>query len=125
MGSEKQNLSIGGRIVISEKSPAFCNGTAHIYLEGVSRADAESVFIVETIVENIRHEGEGKQTEILFSLEIADENQVSPQNSYSVRVWIDTDVNDGQFRANDLFSDRAYRVLTRGFGNSVEVKIGF
>ncbi len=91
-------------------------------MEDVSRADAESTVIAETIVENIEHNE--KETEISFCLEIAGENRINPKNFYSVRVWIDTD-SSGKPSAKDLFSDCAYRALTHGFGDFVKVKIGF
>jgi uncharacterized lipoprotein YbaY len=117
---KKLSLRVGGRIVIAEKTPAFRNGTVHVYLEEVSRADAESVTVAETVIEDVGHGG--RDTEIPFCLGISDRNSINPKNSYSVRVWIDT---DGEPSAEDLFTDRAYGVLTRGFGDFVEVKIGF
>ena len=99
---------------------AFRNAAAHIYLEDVSRADAESVIISEAVVSPVTHSG--KETEIRFHLEIKDKRLINPKHAYSVRVWIDTD-GDGQPGAADLFSDRAYRVLTQGFGDYVEIQI--
>ena len=122
MEREKSNLTVGGRIVIAETIPAFRTATVHIYLEDVSRADAESVIIAETSVVNIEHTG--RATEVPFRLEVEDKSPINPKNLYSVRVWIDTG-GDGKTSAADLYSDRAYRVLTGGFGDSVEIEIGF
>ena len=122
MEREKLNLRVSGRILIAEKIPAFREATAHIYLEDISHADAESVIVAETSVVNIEHSE--RETEITFGLEIADESLINPKNLYSVRIWIDTN-GDGKPSATDLYSDRAYRVLTRGFRDSVEIKIGF
>lgn len=121
MKSDKQKRSVDGRIIVAGKIPAF-RGAAHVYLEDVSRADAESVTVAETIVETIAH-GEAEETEIPFRLEIADESRINPKNFYSVRVWVD--VGGETPDARDLFSDRAYRVLTRGYGDFVEIRIGF
>ena len=122
MESKEQNLSISGRIVIAERIPAFRGGTAHIYLEDTTIVDAESSKIAEAVVEKVSHDG--RATEIFFRMEIPDKKIVSPKNFYSVRVWIDVD-SDGKPSSKDLFSDRSYRVLTHGFANSVEIKIGF
>lgn len=122
MEREKQNLEVAGQIVIAENFSAFDKATAHIYLEDISRSDAESIIVEETVVENIKHNE--RETKIPFRLKIADENVINPQNFYSVRLWIDID-GDGRESAADLYSDRSYRVLTRGFGNSVKIKIGF
>ena len=116
MTNEKQNLSVGGKISIAEKSPAFRDATAHIYLEDVSRADAESNIIAEAKIENLDHSD--KVTEIPFRLEIADASLIDPKRFYSIRVWIETEQG-----ANDLYSDRAYRVLTHGFGDYIEIQL--
>jgi uncharacterized lipoprotein YbaY len=117
--SEKQDLSVAGRILIAGKVPAFRGASAHLYLEDVSRADAESVVIAQAVVKNVNHSNE--VTEIPFRLKIEDRELIDPKNYYSVRVWIDTD-GDGKPSAKDLFSDRAYRVLTRGFKDYVEIE---
>ncbi len=120
MDGEDQNSEVTGRIVISGKIPAFREAVAHVYLEDTTYADTESVTVAETSVEEVEHHG--KETIIPFRLRITDESRVSPKKFYSVRVWVD--ISSGEPGRNDLFSDRAYRVLTHGFGNFVEVRIG-
>ena len=116
-------MTVGGRIIIAAEIPAFRRARVYIYLEDASRADSESVVISETVIEGVDHDDE-EQNEITFRLDISDTERIDPKNFYSVRVWINKN-GDGKADERDLFSDRAYRVLTGGFGDSVEIKIGF
>ncbi len=120
MKAENDNHSVGGRVLISNSHPAFRGGVVYVRLEEISRADAESALIAELIIENIDH-GD-TETEIPFRLEIPVDGRIEPMGMYSVRVWVDTD-GDGKRAPDDLYSDRAYRVLTYGFGDYVEIKL--
>jgi len=117
---KSQHQSVSGRILISEKNPAFRKAKAYVYLEDTTYADAESVVVAESVLEDINHDG--NETEIPFRLEITDESRIDPKNFYSVRVWINVD-GEGEISKEDLLSLRAYRVLTQGFGDFVEIRL--
>lgn len=112
---------VHGRIVISAETDKFTGGTAHIFLEDISRADAPSRIVAETEIGNIEHQtgDPGKTTSIPFRMNYSDE-AFSPNNSYSLRVWIDVN-SDGKQSSDDLYSDSIYPVLTRGNGNFAEI----
>jgi hypothetical protein len=120
MGNREQTLRIGGRILISPDIPAVSGGVAHIRLEEISRQDAESVAITETIIDGIEHGRDG--TSVSFHLQVPESKTIDPNGIYSIRVWIDID-GDGKPGPKDLFSDRAYRVLTQGYGNTIEIRL--
>lgn len=115
-------MTLCGRIIIAANIPAFRWARVYIYLEDASRADSESVVVSETVIEGVDHGKE--QNEITFRLDISDPECIDPKNFYSVRVWINKS-GDGKADERDLFSDRTYRVLTGGFGDSIEIKLGF
>lgn len=123
---------VRGRIVIPNRVPPFTGASVHVYLEDVSRADGESVVIAEAVITNVSHkpsndkvvgrEREGDSTAISFTLSAPPGTVVDPRASYAVRVWIDRD-SDGKESPGDLYSDESYRVLTRGAGSDVTVKV--
>ena len=120
METKNKKRFIDGRILISGKHPDIAGGVAHIRLEDTSRADVESDVIAERIIDNIAHSDSG--SEIRFRLDIPEEAVIDPSHFYCVRVWIDVS-GGGKPDAGDLFSDRAYRVLTQGYGNSIDVTL--
>ena len=63
----------------------------------------------------------GGNTVVAFRIAAA--GTIDPEHDYSVRVWLDRD-GDGQPGSGDMWSDQAYRVLTRGFGTEVTVILG-
>lgn len=123
---------VRGRIVIPNRVPSFTGATAHIFLEDVSRADGESLVIAEAVITNVSHEpsgdkvvggeGEGDGTAISFTLSDPPGTVVDPRTSYALRVWIDRD-SDGKEGPSDLYSDESHRVLTRGAGSDITVKV--
>ncbi len=118
----RNNLSfVHGLIVISAETEPFSGGTAHIFLEDISYADAPSRIVAKAKISNIKHQfaDSGKMTSIPFRIDFSDE-AFNPKNYYSLRVWINVN-NDGEQSTDDLYSDRVYPVLTRGTGNFVEI----
>ncbi|MCY7375488.1 MAG: hypothetical protein LH472_05900 [Pyrinomonadaceae bacterium] len=118
----RNNLSfVHGRIVISAETKTFSGGTAYIFLEDISLADAPSRIAAETKISNIKHQSDdsGKTTGIPFRIDFSDE-AYNPKNYCSLRVWIDVN-RDGEQSVNDLYSDRIYPVLTRGTSNFAEI----
>lgn len=114
---------VSGQIIIAPSIPAFSGAVAHVFLEDVSRADADAVILSQTAVAGLAHPpAGGGETVVPFRLAAANE-AVNPQSDYNVRVWVDVD-GDGRMDANDLYSDEVYPVLTRGFGSEVVVKLG-
>jgi len=128
---EKEAL-VRGQIIITDRVPPFTGATAHVFLEDVSRADAESVVIAEAVIENVSHKpssdkvvgrsGEGDGSPISFTLFAPPGTAIDPRGNYAVRVWIDGD-SDGREGPGDLYSDESYRVLTHGARSDVTVKI--
>jgi uncharacterized lipoprotein YbaY/heat shock protein HslJ/uncharacterized lipoprotein NlpE involved in copper resistance len=78
-------------------------------LEDVSRADAPSILIGKTVVDN-------PQPPIRFAISF-DPADISPERTYAVRARI---LVDGRLW---FTSDRIHRVLTRGAGNAVEIPL--
>lgn len=112
--------SIKGHIVISGSASRFSGAAAHITLEDISYMDSESKLIAEVILDDVSHE-EG-ETVIPFNLVIDDPSVIDEKHDYAVGVWIDVDAS-GQPGETDLFSNENYNVLTRGFGDSVDIKV--
>jgi uncharacterized lipoprotein YbaY len=112
--------SIEGQIVISGSAARFTGAAAHITLEDVSYMDSESKLIAELILDDVSHE-EG-DTVIPFNLVIDDPSVIDEKHDYAIGVWIDVDAS-GRPGERDLFSHENYNVLTRGFGNSVNIKV--
>lgn len=112
--------SVRGRIIISGDVPRFSGATAHITLEDISYMDSESAPVAELSIRDVSH-NEGK-TIITFLLEIDDPSVINERNDYAIGVWIDVD-GTGQPGERDLFSKENHLVLTRGFGDSVEVRV--
>ena len=114
---------IHGKILISAEAESFSVGTAYIYLENTSCADAPAEVLAKTSIKNIKHDpGQLKQqTVIPFHLNF-DEKLINFKNIYSLRVWIDTD-GSGKQSLNDLYSDEFYPVLTRGSGDYAEIRV--
>lgn len=105
-----------GRVVLEgwqgEPGPA----TVYVRLLDTSRADASAVTVStltlrEVALDLVAQEG------IDFSLEVP---AVNPRTRYTVSVLVDLD-GDGQSSPGDYRSMEAYPVLTRGYGNRVEV----
>jgi len=113
---------VTGRVLITTRVSAFAGATMHVYLEDVSNADSGAVLMAECSVLDIRHTpSRREETSIPFALHTTPESApIDALHSYSVRVWVDCD-SDGKQGANDLYSDQSYRVLSRGFGNTVTI----
>jgi len=114
---------VHGRILISAEAESFFGGTAYVYLEDTSRADAPVEIIAETNIKNIEHNPDKlkRQTIISFRLNFS-ENRINFKNIYSLRVWVDSD-SSGKQSENDLYSDQFYPVLTRGAGDYTEIRV--
>ena len=121
----RDNLSfVHGRILISAATKAFSGGTAHIFLEDISRADAPRRVVAKIEINNIEHplkDSGNSATGISFRIDFLDE-AYNPKNYYSLRVWIDLNGDEKQ-SADDLYNDRVYPVLTRGAGNFAEIPL--
>jgi len=113
--------------VIRAGTPALHGAAVHVWLEDVSRADGEAEQVAEAILRDIHHQPPGGaqehgDTSLPFALH-APPGTINPRNDYAVRVWVDHD-GDGKEGPGDLYSDQSYRVLTRGFGQSLTVVVG-
>ena len=114
---------VTGRIVFTKKVFAFTDATIHIQLEDVSIADAEACILAEETITNVQHHPDVSRngfTTVPFKIFLKGEEEIDPRNLYAIRVWVDIS-SDGKNDADDLNSDQSLRVLTQGFGNSVDV----
>lgn len=126
MSHQEDDPVVTGDLVISAATRSFQNGTAHVYLEDISYADAAAVVVSEVSLSGVRHDPStngGRDSVIPFSLGAGPSAPILPGNDYAIRVWVDRD-GDGAPNADDLYSDQSYRVLTRGFGRTVTIALG-
>jgi hypothetical protein len=107
---------VTGRILLEgwqgESGPA----TVYVRLLDTSRADASAITVCTLTIRDVAlalmvQEGIG------FSLDVP---AVDPRVTYTVSVLVDLD-GDGQSSRGDYRSMQTYPVLTRGYGNRVEV----
>lgn len=115
---------VTGQVIFTTNVPAFVNATIHVQLEDFSRADVGALLLAEEVISHIKHKpgsDQSKSTIVYFEITCKEGESIDPRNFYGIRVWVDID-NDGRNGSGDLNSDQSYRVLTQGFGNSVEVK---
>jgi hypothetical protein len=117
---------VTGRVVIPASVPAFSAGTVHVRLEDVSYADGPASLIAEDVVRGVAHDPARSATptrDTIVRFSLTPPSEPEPEHDYSVRVWVDRD-GDGHSGPGDLWSDRAYRVMTRGFGAEVTIVVG-
>lgn len=121
--SRNNTTFVRGRILISPATKAFKRGTAHVFLEDVSFADAPARILAKTEIGSIVHRSNdpaaAAETVVSFQIDFSDD-VLDSKNHYSLRVWIDVD-SDGKQSGNDLYSDQIYPVLTHGAGNFAEI----
>jgi uncharacterized lipoprotein YbaY len=107
---------VTGRILLEgwqgEPGPA----TVYVRLLDTSRADASAVTVSTLTLRDVALDLM-VQEGIDFSLDVP---AVDPRASYTVSVLVDLD-GDGQSSRGDYRSMQAYPVLTRGYGNRVEI----
>lgn len=113
---------VRGRILISSATKAFKGGTAHVFLEDVSFADAPARIVGKTEIGSIDHRSnDSAETIVSFQIKFS-AAAVDSKNHYSLRAWIDIN-SDGKQSGEDLYSDRIYPVLTYGAGNFAEIRL--
>jgi hypothetical protein len=96
----------------------------HVRLEDVSDADAAAPLVAEAVMTGVdHHPAESPEGKTVVAFRLTPSGDIDPGRDYSVRVWLDRD-GDGKPGRGDLWSDQAYRVLTRGFGTDVTVVLG-
>jgi uncharacterized lipoprotein YbaY len=121
-GATSSGPIVSGHILVPASVSSFRGARVHVRLEDVSYVDREAVVIGEVTLANIDHlpAPSGTATELAFSIEPT--APITPTHDYSVRAWVNRS-GEGIARAGDLRSDRSYRVLTRGFGSQVMIKL--
>lgn len=115
---------VTGQLIISASTPAFSHATVHILLEDVSWADAAAAVIAEEVLTDVHHSpSDGCDTVLPFILRAEPGTPpIYPRHQYAVRAWVDRN-SDGRPGADDYFTDQSYRVLTGGFGSSVNMTL--
>jgi hypothetical protein len=115
-------------VVIPAAVPGFSQGTLHVRLEEVSRADAPSLTVAEARLPGVSHRGAPDQEgETQLTLPVrgpaCSAERIDPRHDYAVRVWIDLG-EGGTPGHRGPSTDQRYPALTRGFGRSVTVRLG-
>ena len=107
--------TLRGLVRVREDLPARC--LVYVKVEDVSRADAASTLVAETVlpIEQPLRAG----ATVPFSVTVP---AVSDRSRYSVRVHVDCN-GSGEVRAGDRISTRAYPVMTQGNPDHVEVEV--
>ena len=114
---------VKGEISIQPGARAFDHATIHVYLEDSSLADAPAVILAEVVIPAVRHTPALGATHVPFTLGSQQAVKLDERRYYNVRVWVDCN-SDGETSHEDLYSDQVYPVLTRGFGDTVIIKLG-
>lgn len=117
---------VTGRLIIDAGAAPFQDGTAHVQLEDVSLADADAEILAESIIHPVSHApgDPARATIVPFALSIySNVPAIDPRHHYAVRAWVKPGEDD-QSGSRNLHSDRSYRVLTRGFGDTVDITVG-
>ena len=111
--------------MIAASVSRFVGGVIHVRLEDVSYADKPATVVAETVIRGIAHDParpESRSGTVLpFSLDPT--TDIIADHDYAVRAWLNPD-GDEQAGVGTVWSDESYRVLTRGFGSDVTVKLG-
>jgi len=114
---------VTGEVWVSPRVSAFREATLRVRLEETGRADARARVVAEAVVPGVSHSPqEGRRARIPFALRGSQGTHiVDPRGRYTVRAWFEGGERTGP--AGYLGSDRAYPVLTHGFGSHVIVRI--
>jgi uncharacterized lipoprotein YbaY len=123
MSDQADEMLVSGTLLICAGVPTFHDGTAHVRLEDISYADAAATIVAETTISNVSH-SQGQETAIPFSLPRGPSTPaIAGGNDYAVRARVDPGRLESEGE-DSLYSEQSYRVLTRGFGNSVTISLG-
>lgn len=108
-----------GTIVFDADIEPFAGATVYVRLEEVTRADAPSRVIAETILRDVQVGGQGAR-ELEFTIDMP---MLDPRERYVLRVHVDVD-GDGRIGVGDYVSTGSYPVVP-GAGasaRSIQVK---
>jgi len=109
---------IDGVIFLDRQIGSFTAATARVSVEDVSMADASSITLAATTIDNICHRlGEVLRINFQVFGPVFDE-----EAHYSVRVHIDLQ-GSGDVSPGDYMTTQNYPVLTFGFPDWVEVQV--
>lgn len=110
-----------GAIIVPSDVAAFRGAVAHVRLEDATFANGPAELVATTVLRDFNHAPPHAPAWVPFRLEVPS-SAIDPSADYVVRVWIDID-GDGQRSAGDLNSHESHPVLTKGFGQCVEVEV--
>jgi Type III secretion system lipoprotein chaperone (YscW) len=116
----QDRIVVTGTIIIPRNIAGFRDANAYVRLEDISHADRAAEIVGQTVIAGLRHDARTEITTVPFRLEAG--RAVDLSVDYVMRVWIDID-GDGRPGPGDLHSDQSHRVLTKGFGRSVEIEV--
>lgn len=109
---------VRGEIILEADLPALHNAIGFVYIEDVSRLDADAVQAGRQVITGIDHIAGTKQT-MPFIVTVS---QFDSTADYSVRVLISRS-GDEEIRQGDLISVQSYPVLTHGHPSQVKVEV--
>jgi uncharacterized lipoprotein YbaY len=124
MSLQADEALVSGTLVISPETPPFRGGTAHVRLEDISYADAAATIVAESVIPDVNHPQQGRETTVPFELRRGPSSPaIASKNDYAVRAWVEMK-RGGTEEEDTLYSEQSYRVLTRGYGNAVTIRLG-
>ena len=107
--SVKSPLEVEGEIVFESTAGPFTGGTVNVFLEDVSRADADALPMAKLSIPNVAHEG---NTELRLPFKLCGEMS-DRRASYCIRVHVDLH-GDGQVHRGDYITMQSYPVFVQG-----------
>lgn len=109
---------VTGKVVFDEGSRAFSDAIVYARLLDVSRVDAASDIVAESVLHAVSLDMR-RETSFTFSIP----GQLpEPSARYEVTVHIDVD-KDGKLSKGDYFTTQSYPVLTHGYPDHVIVRV--
>lgn len=114
---DRSARTVRGKIVLPAGTPD-AKGNVLVQVEDVSRADAPSEVVGETLRKGVTLRG---GAELPFAVKVPS-GKVDDGRSYAVRVHVDLS-GTGEVEVGDLVSTQSHPVLTRGFPDTVVVPV--
>jgi len=109
---------VTGKVVFDEGSRPFSDATVYVRLVDVSRIDAASEIVAESVLPAVSLDMD-KENSFAFSIQGELPNRTA---HYIVSVHIDVD-NDGKLSKGDYFTTQSFPVLTHGYSDHAVVRV--
>ena len=109
---------VTGKVVFEKGSRPFSDATVYVRLLDVSRVDAASEIVAESVLRAVSLD---MRNETSFDFSIPGKLP-NPTARYNISVHIDGD-NDGKRGKGDYLTTQSYPVLTHGYSDHVVVRV--